>query len=114
MKTLSLASLFLILVSFSIFTVKPAKVKIIVVDENSNLVEGANVSLYINQERYKTEKNASASGKTNSKGIIQFKNLEERIYYIHVRKGDLNNNGGSIQTDTLHASSKNRFQIMID
>ena len=114
MKILTLVFLCLIFVSFSIYTVDSTKVKIIVVDENSSLVEGANVILYINHERYKSEKNASASGKTNSKGVIQFKNLEEKVYYIHVRKGQLNNNGGSIQTDTLHASSKNRFQIMID
>jgi len=114
MKTLTLISLCLILVSFSIYTIDPAKVKIIVVDENNSLVEGANVSLYISHDRYKSENNASASGKTNKKGVIQFKNLEEKVYYIHVRKGQLNNNGGSIQTDTLRASGKNRFQIMID
>ena len=114
MKIITIVALLLITMSFSIFIGDSTKVKIIVVNENNSLIEGASVSLYNSHERYKAESKPSASGKTNSKGFVQFKNLEERIYFIHVRKGDLNNNGGSIKTDTLHSSSKNRFQIMID
>ena len=35
-------------------------------------------------------------------------------YYIHVTKGDLNNNGGNVETEELHVKGKNRFEITID
>ena len=55
-----------------------------------------------------------ATGETNEKGYVEFKNLEEKVYYILVKKGDLNNHNGHVKTDTLSIAGKNRFKIMID
>ena len=114
MKLLILSLLSSILISFTSVSEKPPRVKITVVSEDNEIVEGAKVTIYKNHETYKTEKDGVASGTTNKKGYIEFKNLEEKVYYIHVKKGDLNNNQGDSQTDTLKSANKNRFEIMID
>lgn len=114
MKSLILVLTSLILFSFIVEIEDSAKVKVTVVDEDNHIVEGAKVSIYPTHESYKYEKGSVASGLTNKKGYVEFKGLKEKVYYIHVRKGDLNNNNGHSQTDTLSSASKNRFEIMID
>ncbi|MEN8248880.1 MAG: hypothetical protein ABFS32_08105 [Bacteroidota bacterium] len=112
-------TLLLILVAFSMSSFmiqggKPAKVKIVVIDENSLIVEGASVTIYENAEDYKKEQNPIAMSKTNEKGFVQFKNLKEKVYYLHIEKGDLNNNRGNVKTGKLETKGKNRFEIMIN
>jgi len=114
MKYPLLFMLGLIITSFTIEIAPKVRAKIYVVDEANNIITGAKVTLYGTFNNYKIEKHPVASGKTSKKGFIEFTNLDEKVYYIHAIKGDLNNNGGNNQTDTLHAKGKNRFEIMID
>lgn len=102
------------LASFTTAVGPKVKMKIFVVDENSAIIAGATVIVYGSFEDYKKEVNAIATGVTNKKGSVEFKNLEEKKYYLQVKKGDLNNNGGDNETDVLHLNGKNRFEIMID
>jgi len=104
----------LIITAFTTDIARKVRAKIYVVTESNEIVEGAKVTLYKTHENYKAEKKPVISGKTNEKGFIEFRDLQEIVYYMHVIKGDLNNNGGSVQTDTLHAKGKNRFEVMID
>ena len=111
-------TLLLILVAFSIssFMVqeKPAKVRITVIDESNMVVQGAKVILYGSAEDYNKEQNGIISGTTNEKGYVMFKNLEPKAYYVYVEKGDLNNNGGNVQTGKLDSKGKSRFEILIN
>ena len=111
-------TLLIILVAFSISSFmiqeKPAKVKITVVDESNMVVKGATVILYGSSEDYKNEENAVISGTTNEKGYVQFKGLKPKVYFILVEKGDLNNNGGNVQTDKLDSKGKTRYEILIN
>lgn len=114
MKLLLIAVIGLILTSFTINHSAKVKIKIFVVDESSDIIEGAKVTLYGTFENYKKEVKPLFSAVTNAKGFVEFKDLKEMNYYIHVVKGDLNNNGGNVETEELHIKGKNRFEIMID
>ena len=114
MRLILITALCLILASFNINNPAKVKIKIFVVDETSEIVVGAKVSLYGTFENYKKEVKPLFSGVTSTKGFVQFKDLKEMNYYIHVVKGDLNNNGGNVETEELHVKGKNRFEIMID
>jgi hypothetical protein len=114
MRLLLTISISLVLTSFIVNHAAKVKVKIYVVNEAGEVVEGAKVTLYGSFDDYKKEVNPKFSGLTNAKGFIQFRELAEKNYYIHVVKGDLNNNGGNVETDVLHIKGKNRFEIMIN
>ena len=114
MRLIIITAIGLILTSFSINYSAKVKIKIFVVDEASEVIEGAKVTLYGTFENYKKEVKPLFSGVSNAKGFVEFKDLKEMNYYIHVVKGDLNNNGGNVETEELHAKGKNRFEIMID
>lgn len=114
MKTITLLIIGLVLSSITVFQKDTTKAKITVVNEKEQIVVGATVSLFKNKENYNKEIKPVITGKTNDKGFVQFKNLQEKVYYILVRKGDLNNHNGSVKTDTLSAAGKNRYLIMID
>jgi len=100
--------------SFTPAIIKNVKAKIYVVDEANNPIPGATVILYDSFENYKKEEHPIVTEITNEKGFAEFKNLQEIVYYILARKGDLNNDGGNNATDTLHLKGKNRFEIMIN
>ena len=114
MKSLTLLIIGLSLASFTIYQASSTRVKITVVDEEELIVVGASVEVFKTKDSYKKEVAPVKTGKTNEKGYIEFKNLEERVYYILVKKGDLNNNNGDVKTDTLSVAGKNRFKITID
>jgi hypothetical protein len=114
MRLLLITTMSLVLSSFTINHSAKVKIKIFVVDEASLIIEGAKVTLYGTFENYKKEEKPLFSGTTNAKGFVEFKELKEMNYYLHVTKGDLNNNGGSVETEELHAKGKNRFEIMIN
>jgi hypothetical protein len=114
MRLLAIASLSILITSFALVNSAKVKIKIYVLDESNELVGGAKVSLYGSFENYKKEVKPLFSAVTNEKGFVQFKELKEMNYYIHVTKGDLNNNGGNVETDELHIKGKNRFEIIID
>ncbi len=88
--------------------------RITVVDENNSIVTGAKVQVFATFKNYEDEENPVASGETNAKGFIQFKNLKEQKYYLLISKGDLNNHQTANETDVLRMKGKNRFEIMID
>ena len=114
MRLLLILVLGLTITSFTTDIAKNVRAKIYVVNESNEIVEGAKVTLYKTHQNYKNETKPVASGKTNEKGFIEFRDLQEIVYYMHVIKGGLNNNGGSVQTDTLHIKGKNRFEVMIN
>ena len=89
--------------------------KITVIDGTGNLVEGAEVQLFTSDADFKKEQNpATDKLKTDEKGVVVFKELKARVYYVLATKGDLNNWGGGIQTDKLKEKKVNKINIVID
>lgn len=92
----------------------PTNLKVTVVDELGNIQEGAKVTLYKTDADYRAEKNpASKTETTDKKGTVKFKKLDPIVYFVHVEKGDMNNDGGGVQTDTLLAGKTNKVNIVI-
>ena len=76
MRLLLIASIGLILTSFTINHSAKVKIKIFVVDESSNTIEGAKVTLYGTFENYKKEVKSLFSVVTNAKGFVEFKDFD--------------------------------------
>ncbi|KYG85869.1 hypothetical protein AWW67_00870 [Roseivirga seohaensis] len=90
------------------------KLKITVLDELGNIVEGAKVTIYKTQADYNAEKNAVQPAQlTNNKGQVTFKKLDAIPYYVLVRKGDMDNAGGGEIVSKLEKNKLNKANIVI-
>ena len=90
--------------------------RITVLDDLGNIQECANVRLFLTEKDFKEEQNPiySLADCTNKKGVIIFKDLEARSYYVLAEKDDKNNWGGRIKTGQLKAKKVNKVNIVID
>ena len=80
-----------------------------------NVVEGAEVQLFTSKEDYQQETNPVGEVTyTDDKGRVKFIGIEPREYYLNVEKGDLNNYGAGIKTDSLVAKRMNKVTIIIE
>lgn len=82
-------------------------------DDLGNTVEGATVKLYEQEADYNAEKNEAASGVTDAKGVVKFKNMKAIAYFVLARKDDKDNAGGGEQTGQLEAKKFNKVTIVI-
>lgn len=89
--------------------------KVTVVDEVGNRVEGATVTLFKTKDDHTNETNPIATQTTDNKGKCTFGNdvLEDISYYVLVRKGDMNNYGGGEKIEALQKAKINRITIVI-
>ncbi len=109
---LVLAILFTSLSGFQVFK---TSLKITVLDELGNIVEGASVQLFTTDEDYRSETSpVTEIGYTDKKGQVRFKELESKVYYVNVEKGDKNNIGAGVQTDKLIEGKLNKVNIVIE
>jgi len=79
-----------------------------------NLEEGAEVKLYKTDEDYRNDTNMVAKETTDEKGRAKFKDVEPTVYYLDVRKGEMNNFGAAIKTDSLAEKRMNKVTIIIE
>lgn len=90
------------------------KLKITVVDELGNVVVAAKVTLYANVNDYNAEKNpVQETLMTNKKGIVTFKGLTKKEYYVKVEKGDQTNAGGGEIISDLEPKKLNKANVVI-
>lgn len=82
-------------------------------DELGNTVEGATVMLFETEANYTEEKNPVATGTTDGKGLVKFKELKAMVYFVIVRKGDLDNAGAGEQIGKLEANKINKATVII-
>jgi uncharacterized protein (DUF2141 family) len=93
----------------------PTKLRIQVRNNLGNLTEGVEVTLYGSEEDYNKEINPVTQTQiTDKKGRVTFEDLESKVYFVLAEKGELNNYGGGILTDTLRAGRVNKTTIIID
>lgn len=89
--------------------------RITVIDELGNPVEGAVVRLFESDEDYKASENdVDEAQVSDDKGRVTFKELESRVYFIDARKDKMNNNGAGVQTDKLKEKRLNKVNIVIE
>ena len=108
----------LLMVAFSTLTSATqlinTQLRITVLNELGNKEEGAEVTLYATEEDYRKETNPVLSTqKTDRKGRVTFKGLEEKVYFVMVKKGEMNNNGLGVQTEKLVGKKINKITIII-
>lgn len=82
-------------------------------DELGNAVEGATVQLYNTEADYLAETNVFVEGVTDKKGVVKFKKLEGKSYYVLARKDDINNAGGGEQIGQLEEGKFNKATVII-
>lgn len=88
--------------------------RITVLNDLGNRVEGASVNIYSNESDYREEVNPVMEEKlTDTKGRVTFKKLQPTKYFVLVRKGDLNNVGGGVEVN-LDAKKLNKVNIIIE
>ena len=88
--------------------------KINIRNELGNLESGVMVTLYANKEDFKKEENPVQSGVTNDKGMVTFKKLQPKAYFVSAVKGDMNNFGLGVQTNKLELNKINKVTIIIE
>lgn len=99
----------------SSFQVFKTSIKITVIDELGNIAEGASVQLFGTEEDYRNETNAVTDvAVTDKKGQVKFKELESKVYFVNVKKGDKNNIGAGVQTAKLEEGKLNKVNIVIE
>ncbi|MGE0587946.1 MAG: carboxypeptidase regulatory-like domain-containing protein [Cyclobacteriaceae bacterium] len=115
MKKLLILPLFIVLIN-SINTeaqIFNTSLTLTVRDELGNAVEGATVQLYNTEADYLAETNAFVEGVTDKKGVVKFKKLEGKSYYVLARKDDINNAGGGEQIGQLEEGKFNKATVII-
>jgi len=93
----------------------PTVLKVTVLDDIGNPVQGATVTLYNNETDYYNRDNpAYESMETDEKGEVKFKKIDTKRYLIDVEKGDMNNEGGGIETQHLEKGKVNQIRVIIE
>lgn len=83
-------------------------------DGLGNSVEEATVQLFGNEADYLAETNVVMEGVTDKKGVVKFKKLEAKSYYVLAKKGDANNAGGGEQIGQLEEGKFNKATVIIE
>lgn len=90
------------------------KLQITVTNDLGNLMEGATVTLYANEDDYDSETNPVQTALTDEKGRVLFYELEPMAYYMTVTKDDLTNAGRGVKTTKLIEKKKNMINVVIE
>jgi hypothetical protein len=89
----------------------PTSLKVTIVDESGNPVDGATVILYASKDDYLNSTNAIQQVTSNKKGIVKFKKLDPQAYYIEASKDGKKNDGLGAMTDTLQEGKINKVSV---
>lgn len=92
----------------------PTNLKVTVIDGLGNFTKDAEVTIYQSKKDYENSVNAVQKNFTDKKGRVKFKKLDVKAYYIDVRKGDMNNDGEGVLTETLSKGKSNRINVVIE
>lgn len=104
----------LILSSFSGQLLK-TNLKITVRNDLGNLEEGVSVQLFSSEEDYREEKDpVTEILLTDDKGVVKFKDLEPKVYFVNAEKDDKNNIGAGVATQKLDEGKTNKVTIIIE
>lgn len=88
--------------------------KVTVIDDTGNFVEGATVTLYNSEEDYNNENAAVDPLVSNKKGQVHFKNIEARGYFLYAKKGDKDNIFNGQKVKPLEEGKVNMINVIIE
>lgn len=91
----------------------PTSLKVLVLDELGNPVEGAEVSLFKTEEDYREGKNMLVKKTTDDDGEAVFKKLEVMSYFVHAHYEGKTNVGGGVQTEELIEGRTNKVNTIV-
>ncbi len=112
--TLLLTAIFFFQFKPKEFKVFDTNLRITIQDDLGNTQEGAVVTLFDNNDDYRSSSNPVAGPiVTDKKGRVTFKELEAKIYYVYAAKEKMNNNMLGVKTDTLEEGKLNKIAIVI-
>lgn len=115
MKPIIGSLILIIAFSFAFKPMNTTSLRIKIHNELGNIEDSVEVTLYKSMVDYRKEVNpAFRTRYTNEKGRTTFKNVEPIIYYIHAEKGDKDNIGKGVVSDTLKAGQLNKLTIIIE
>lgn len=107
------ASFILLLTLFSFAQVIKTNLRVTVVDDLGNFVEGAQVTLYANEDDYRNNTKPVASCTTDKKGRALLQDLDPISYFVEAHKGEQNNNGAGVKTEALLPKKLNKINTVI-
>ncbi|MEM8894736.1 MAG: carboxypeptidase regulatory-like domain-containing protein [Bacteroidota bacterium] len=94
--------------------VLPTTLKVSVIDNLGNFVEGAEVILYASEDDYNSDKNPIAGPlKTDKKGRVTFKGLGSQSYFVDAKYDDKSNMGEGVKTAVLKEGRINKVNTVI-
>ncbi len=92
----------------------PTSLRVTVIDNLGNFVQGAQVIIYSSQEDYNGDENPVAGPlTTDKKGRVTFKNLTSQSYFVDARFGDKTNIGEGVKTAPLQEGRINKVNTVI-
>jgi hypothetical protein len=114
-RNYALVLLAILFMAFAPAQIMKTSLRVTVLDELGNAVEGATIQVYANDKDYRASKNPVVPmATTNAKGIAIIKELGAKAYFLDVEKGDKNNRDAGYQTDVLQANRINKINIIIE
>lgn len=113
---LPLFSLFLLgLMAFTPSQILNTSLRLVVIDDLGNPVEGAKVTLYHTQDDYRQEQNPATETETSDKkGRVKFGKLEPKVYFILAEKDGMSNAGAGVETNELQSGRINKSTVIIE
>lgn len=90
------------------------KLKVHVISTKGEVIQGAKVQVFENQNDYNKHVNAVGSESTDAKGNCRFFNLKPQAYYIIAEKGDMSNMFHSDKTKVLNKGKTNKIIVVIE
>ncbi|MEO9483825.1 MAG: SpaA isopeptide-forming pilin-related protein [Ekhidna sp.] len=92
----------------------PTKLRITVIDDLGNFVEGATVSIYESEKDYLASENAVSTLTSDKKGRVTFKEVKPMAYYVEAKFEDKNNNAAGVKTGELSEGKLNKVNTVIE
>lgn len=92
----------------------PTKLRVTVLDGLGNFQQGVTVSLFEDEDTYRSNGKPAAKGTTDEKGRVTFKDLKTISYFMDARKGDMNNDGEGVVTGKLEEGKLNKVNTVIE
>ena len=99
--------------AFADMKLLPTSLKVLVLDELGNPLEGAEVSLFKSEEDYRASENLIAKKTSDKDGKVTFKKLAVDVYFIHVDYEGKTNVGGGVQTEKLVEGRINKVNTVV-
>lgn len=114
MRVITLFALILLGTSSVDAQLLPTKLRVTVIDDLGNYVEGATVSIYENEKDYLASENAVATLTTDKKGRVTFKEIKPMAYFVEAKYEGKNNNAAGVKTSELSEGRLNKVNTVIE